>query len=165
MLLSTKKLALNAILLALGVVLLYIASLLPTMKIGLCAVAGLLVAVSVISSGIGVGFVVYASTTFLSFLFLPQMVLLYALMFGIYPLIKSLAERVKGRWVPWLIKLASCNIMLTAIFFLASGVLPFDIAPRLAIFYLGANVVFILYDIAFSGLITFFLHRFGKYLK
>jgi len=88
--------------------------------------------------------------------------LVYILLFGHYPITKSLAERTGKPFLEWLIKLAVFNAALTAAVLIFSALI-YDLAGRellLPVLYLVGNAAFVLYDMAFSGIVDMYLKRF-----
>ena len=166
---QTKSLTVTAVAAALSVVLLYLGSLFPSGQAGFAAVACLLGIAVVIACGLGWGVLHYVAAGALALLLLPDktVALLYAVFFGYYPVIKSLAERCHGRPLEWGIKLAVFNAALTVLLFaLRAAFLPERAAdlPTAAV-YLLLNVVFVVFDIGLSRLIVFYENRIAKYLK
>ncbi len=151
--------ALGGSLAALSLLLLYLATLMPSGRVGLVAVAGLVPAVGVISGGLSCGFLCYGATGLLALLLLPDKgcALLYALFFGLYPMVKYAIERL--RKLPWelLLKLCWFNLVLSVLVFGFSTLL-FPLLPavlqHILPVYLVGNVVFLIYDYGFSKLIT-----------
>ncbi|MDD4716328.1 MAG: hypothetical protein PHT34_07295 [Oscillospiraceae bacterium] len=149
---------LSAALTALSLMILYFAAYLPSGKAGAVAIAGLLPAVAVIASGIGTGLFCYVGTGILSLLLLPskECALLYIVLFGHYPMLKSLIERLSNCFLEWLCKLALFNGLVSLLYFsfrtLFMSTLTSGIFPAVLIYIVG-NVLFILYDLCFSGLI------------
>ena len=148
----------------LAVILLYISSLLPTMRIALAVIAGLATAVALIECGFLHATLLYVTVSVLGLLILPVKgtAILYALFFGYYPILKSLAERPHSRVIEWLLKLAILNIALTAAWLLyMHGFLDGITLPAVAVYvlYAACNVVFVLYDIGFSKLISVYFVR------
>ena len=92
-----RKITLAAILTALSLVVLWAAVLVPWGRIGLIAVAGLMPAAAVISAGPMAGGLCWAGTSLLALILLPSKDcgLLYLFFFGLYPLIKYFAERLR----------------------------------------------------------------------
>lgn len=166
---AIRVLTLGAMMTALGVVCLYLSSMLPTMRLSLVALAGLLPCVMVMAGGIPSGFAAYGATAVLAFLIVPNKsaALLYLVVFGHYPMIKSLAERVGNRVLEWTIKLGTFNVALTIIVLFARAIFSEIFGAEWAIWviYLGGNAIFLLYDFAFSGLILVFNSKFGKLLR
>ena len=115
----TRALAVTAVLAALSLALLYTSSLSPAARLGLTAAAGLVPAGAVISAGLGWGFCCYGVAGLLGLLLVPAKgnVVLYLLFFGLYPMIKSLAERLHSLWAGWIGTLAFFNLMLAFCWF------------------------------------------------
>ena len=164
----TRVVAFSAMLVALGAVLLWLSAVMPTASLALAALAGVVPTAAVLMSGIPAGFSVYAATALLALLVVPDKgtVLSYALLFGHYPVVKSIAERTKSRIAEWAIKLGVFNaVFAVCVFAAAELVFAFPIVGwmKLAAFLAG-NVVFVIYDYGFSGLISFYLSKFGRIL-
>lgn len=159
-----------AILGALSLLLLYGASVAPTGSWGLAAVAGLFPAAAVISVGMKAGVLCWAGVSILAFLILPGKLcaLLYAALFGLYPIVKALIERLRRRGPEYLLKLAFFNAAFTLIFVVMRAAV-LDSLPqalsRVWLLYLVGNVVFLLYDFGFSKLIGFYIARIGRAVK
>ncbi len=161
---NASRVALGGVLAALSLLLLYLAAMLPSGRIGMVAVAGLVPAAGVVSGGLATGFLCYGATGILAFLLIPDKgcALLYAVFFGLYPMVKSLIERLRKLPAEFLLKLVFFNIVLAILLFGFSAFL-FPMIPEflhktLPIFLVG-NVVFLIYDYGFSKLITYYASR------
>jgi len=172
---QTKKIASAAMLSAVSVLLLYLSSVMPTMRVGLVAIAGILPSFLVIRFGVSAGFISYAAASILALLLLPNKLtaLLYIILFGHYPMVKSLIERIGRMWLEWVLKLSLCNILLSillAIYLMLFGrpiidsIFSFNLpVPVLYIaLFAAGNIAFVIYDIGFTKLIAVFLARFKK---
>lgn len=161
----TRRGALAAILAALSLVILYLASLAPSGRMGVVALAGLVPAAAVVSAGWTAGALCYAAAGILGLLLLPDkgLALLYLIFFGLYPLIKSPLEGRKSRVLEWAGKLAFFNLAL-ALFWFVLGEVFVPLLPQLLresawlVFPVG-NLVFLTYDYGFSRLISFYMAR------
>ena len=154
----TKQIAVCAVLSALSLVLLYLASLLPTSRLALVAVAGLLPALAVMAYGVGWGFSTFLVTAALALLILPtkDAAVVYCLFFGHYPVVKSLIERLNRFWLEWVLKLLWANLLILVCWLLFRAILFHMISMQSVatlVLFLAGNVAFIVYDICFSGLI------------
>ena len=164
---SASRVALGGVLAALSLLLLYGATLLPSGRIGMVAVAGLIPAAGVISGGVGTGFLCYGATGLLGLLLLPDKgcALLYALFFGLYPMVKYAVERLRKLPVELVLKLAFFNLILVIVWFGFSALL-LPLLPELMRtplpLFVGGNVVFLIYDYGFSKLITCYASRIRK---
>ncbi|MGI6577639.1 MAG: hypothetical protein ACOX1Q_06305 [Eubacteriales bacterium] len=171
---KTKQIAYTALLCALSVIILYLPSMIPTARIAVIAIAGILPSILVIKYGISAGFVLYSIVSVLSLLILPNkgITLLYIVLFGHYPMIKSLIERVDRLWVEWILKLVFFNVLTTALLLLAPGLLkgfvvfntPLSVKLLIPIIYVAGNIVFVIFDIGFTGLIAVFINRLVKWM-
>ena len=165
----TRVITISALFSALSVLFLYIASIWPTGRFGLAALASLFVAAAVIESGLGAGIYVYIVSSIISMLILPIRTapFLFLLFFGYYPVIKSLIERIGPKPLQWALKLLVFNASLSAIFFLLSGIVFGQdyILPGVHVAYFGGNVVFVLFDYGFTKVIWLYIERVSKFLK
>ena len=168
---SIKQLTFCAMLVALGVIFLGIGALLEVLDISMSVIASFCVIIAVIEYGKAAPWTVYAAISVLSFLLIPNKLpaIFFTLFFGFYPIIKEKLER-KNKVIRWILKELIFNVCLAIIitiymllFF--QGV---DIAIPLpwiiVIAVLLCEAVFILYDIAITRIITFYViklrHRF-----
>lgn len=153
----TRLLAESAMLTALSTVLLYLSGIMPTLKLALAAIAGLLPAAVVIRYGAKDGFLTYAATVLLAVLLLPGKsgTVFYAFLFGHYPMVKSYIERLRKPVLEWALKLAVFNacLLATALLFSAAFESVIPGAYVWAVFIAG-SAVFALYDIGFSRLVA-----------
>ncbi len=147
---------------ALGVVLLTLGSVFQTIDLTMAAIASLFVVLAMIELGGKEALLIYLATALLALLLVPQKLIAaeYALFAGLYPLIKSLAERL-GRVLSWVVKLIFANLSLTLLI-LASKLLfslPVESGWLLAATYVLVNVTVVVFDIALTKLITFYYIR------
>ena len=162
---KAAQVAYPAILGALAVILVYLACAAPTGRWGIVAAAGLLPAAAVISVGLKAGALCWAGASVLALLLAPDKfcALLFASLFGPYPLVKSLTERPRKKPLEYMGKLAFFNAVFTALFLTMGAAmlssLPEALGSSVWVLYLAANVVFLLYDFGFSRLIGFYLAR------
>jgi hypothetical protein len=173
---STKRIAYSAMLSAVSVLLLYISSVAPTMRLGLVAMAGVLPAVIVIRFGVPTAFASYAAVSILALILLPDKLtaVLYIVLFGHYPMFKNLIERLRRMWLEWLLKLALFNVLAALLFLLNALFLQLPLTGNIpglnlpvGVIYIGlaaaGNAAFVVYDIGFSGLIAIIIKRFSKF--
>lgn len=162
---AAVKVAYPAILGALAVVLVYLACVAPTGRWGVVAAAGLLPAAAVISVGLKAGFLCWAGASILSLLLAPDKfcALLFAALFGLYPMVKSVAEKPRKRLLEYAVKLVFFNVVFTALYLTMMGAmlatLPEVLTGSLWALYPAANLVFVLYDYGFSKLIALYISR------
>ena len=95
--------------------------------------------------------------------------LLFAALFGLYPMVKSAAEKPRKRVLGYAVKLAFFNAAFTILYLTMAGALLASLPPALGgalwVLYPAANVVFLLYDYGFSQLIAAYLRRVGRAVR
>lgn len=156
---STQTVAQAALLSAVALVFLFAAGMIPTGWTGVTAVAGLAVAVAVSASGYFTGALCYLVTSILSLLIIPgkHVAILFASLFGLYPLLKIRIERMKHRLVSILVKLVFFNIVFILLLQFALQFLWSDLLvqwtysfPLQIVLCLIGSAIFLLYDFAFT---------------
>lgn len=162
--------ALVGVLAALSLVLLLLAAVSPSGRMGIVAVAGLVNAAAVISGGLHAGLLCWAVAGILGLILSPDKgnVLLYLVFFGLYPMVKSLIEQLRKAPLEWLCKLAFFNVVLTFCWFVLRDVLLAGLPAvfeQLWVLYVGGNVVFLIYDYGFSKLVMFYAARIDKAIR
>ncbi|MBO5937902.1 MAG: hypothetical protein J6Q82_00180 [Clostridia bacterium] len=162
----TKRLAVCAMLSALGVVILGIGSVVSVMDISMAVIASLFCVFAVIEYGGSAPWLVFLVTGILSLL-LPQKApaAMYLLFFGYYPILKEKIEKHR-KSVAWVIKEAIFQVALAIMLllyhfvFMAPGTTtPWTMYVLLALI---AEIVFPIYDVALTRLITLYLFRLRK---
>jgi len=168
---STKKLTTCAMLSALGVVLLYVGSLLEVLDISMAVIASLLCIIAVIEYGGSAPWMIFGVTAILSALLLPNRTpaFFYASFFGFYPILKEKLEKLP-RVVCWVLKEIIFNVCLVIIalgtYFLFMSKDNALINPlTLSVGIVLCEAVFILYDIALTRLISFYIARLRNRIK
>ena len=161
---NTKRLTVCAMLAALGVVLLWIGSVLEVAEISMAVIASLLCVLAVIEYGGAAPWLVFAVTGALGLILLPNkgIVATYVLFFGYYPIIKEKIEQ-RPRAVRWVLKELIFHAALIALVVVWKWL----IAPTAALpspillvaLIVLCEVVFVLYDVALTRLISFYLFR------
>lgn len=169
---SPQIIALSGLLAAVTLVLLYLASIIPSGWAGVTAVAGLAVAIAVSAAGFYCGAMTYVVSALLSLLLIPakQVALLFVCLFGLYPLLKQPIERVRLRVAEYLLKLVFFNVVLVivyhaffALFF--SAVTWEHQIPLLLVVAVVGSVIFLLYDFAFSKVMSMLQARLVPQLR
>lgn len=164
------KIAYPALLGALSLIFVYLGSIAPSGKWGLIAVAGLFPAAAVISIGLKSGFLCWAGVSILAIIFIPDKfsALLYFALFGLYPMVKSLVERLRRSALGYVLKLVFFNLAFSLVYIIMReavlGSLPSALNVGWLIYLIG-NVVFLIYDFGFSKLISFYIARIGRAVR
>ena len=172
----------------LSVILLYLAGIMPSGRLVLLGIASLPVAIMIMENGFSYGFMTYVSTGILFFIVSGNLkgLISYMVFFGIYPVIKNIAERLPFVIKEYALKFGFFNLSLyiSVMAFKLVGIdfmmlvrglkLPFGISDAksgplyIAMPYLLfaiAQIAFYVYDYGFSLLITYYTKRFAKSLN
>lgn len=165
-----KALTRSALSAAAGTVILALASVLPWGRLILLFAAAVGVIFVRVSCSCAWAVGCYAVTSVLGLILLPvkSPAILYAGFFGYYPLVKLFAERLGGKKLRWGVKIIVFNAALTAFYFLARAVFADVIGNTpmpLWLLWAAANGAFILYDLALSQLILYYLRTIAGRLK
>ncbi|MDD3165071.1 MAG: hypothetical protein PHS97_04360 [Oscillospiraceae bacterium] len=165
---KTGKLALCAMLTALGTVLLFAGAVTPTGKLALLAVALLAPAAAVLQCGARWALGCYAATAIVALLLLPvkSMAILY-LLAGYYGVLKACIERIGKLKLEWLLKLVWLNLLLGVCYLGLSGLLlnAVTLPGGVWIAAVALNGAFVLYDLAYSKLIVQYENRIGRHTR
>lgn len=158
---KTKSIALGAASTALALVLLYMASVIPSGTLALLAVSALPTALLVVVCGKRTAACQYVAAALLALMLLPDKssAIMYALFFGHYSIVKSLIEGLDRLWLEWLLKLLTFFLSAAAIYAIWRFVLRAEFGLPLPLLFGGGAAAFVVYDIAYTGLIFYILKR------
>ena len=172
---QTKKITLSALMVALGTVFMVIGATIEVLDLTVCAMASLLVVFVFLEIGSYYPWLVWICTSLATALIYPGSLVWveYALIFGIYPLIKAYIEKLP-RWTWLIVKLVYINAVIWGLFAICELLLglPFfdtDGMVMTVILYVLMNVAFIAYDLFITVMVRFYFlklrPRFKKFLK
>ena len=161
---KNKTLTLCAMMTALGLLCLLMASMMPGMRIAFTAIAGVVAAITIVHGSLGYGLLTVIATALLALLLVPSkdIVLLYAAFFGPYTVIKNLIERLNKLPLEWALKLLFCAADVTLLFLFADQVaamVPTMLSAHLWALVPVVLVIFAAYDVVFSKLIAYVFQR------
>ncbi len=170
-----KKLAFVSICMTLSVICLFGAAVTPSAKIALLAVSSVFCAIVICEYGPMYGFLHYLGVGILSLLLIPSRmyVLLYIAVLGYYPIIKLFIERLNKLWLEWILKLLLLNILLVAAYFVFQFFLLPTLNAAVAAFILkflwwiilGIEVIFVIYDLMLSFILSYYRHKISKLFR
>lgn len=169
---NSSKTALGGIVAALSVAMMFLTAVIPTLTYALPAAAGVLLIIVVIEIDKKWAFGVYAAVSLLSLLVLPdkEAAMMYVFFFGHYPIVKAILEgTLQNRAVLWILKCLIFNVSVVAAYLIILYVfqLPMDEMEEFgkwgvwALLGMG-NVVFVIYDVALSRLVTLYMLKWRK---
>ena len=170
---NTKRITLCGLMAALSVVFMFIGTVFPSGRMGFMAIASLFTVAVVIQYGYLPALAVYVVSTVLGFLILPDKapIAFYAVFFGYYPVIKSIAEKLKKPAFGWGLKFIVFNAALTLMFVFLRQLLMLRFFDKLQgnilgiVIYIAFNIIFAVYDVGISKLIGFYMVRIYNKLR
>lgn len=159
--------ALGGICLALTVLFMFGASIVPGVELTLYALSSLFIAVMILESGAKGGIILYLAAILLGFLLVPDKVsvLPYACVFGLYGIVKYYIEKIRKPAAQVILKILFFAAVMAAALTALKGLL-FGSAdlPNLPVWLLiiGGVCVLLLYDFIYTLLIQIYEKRFKK---
>ncbi|MDO4175890.1 MAG: hypothetical protein Q4D99_00225 [Bacillota bacterium] len=161
----TFKIALGGICLALAVISLFGATVVPGIELTLFAISSLFTAMMIIETGVGGGVLVYAGTCILGFVLIPNKLALipYVFMFGYYPILKFFMEKIKSCPLQIAVKTVYFAALICIALLLFKTVIAGSIHMPdypLAVLIIAGTLLMLLYDFVLSFLIDWYMRRF-----
>ncbi len=168
---KSKYIAFGGIITALSVLLMVLTGVIPVLIYSTPIILGLFLMLVVIEMGKKWALAVYFAVSVLSILFVAEKesAAVYVAFFGYYPILKPILESIKLRPVEWILKFLIFNAtMITSYFLLIKffgieisfGNMAFEII--VAILLVLGNVLFLLYDMVFTRLVTVYIKVWSK---
>lgn len=159
----TRKITLAAVFSAFSVMFLYLASVFPTGQLGFLGISSLFGAVAVCEYGVPGGVLVFVVTALIGFMIVPDKTgpTLYAVFFGYYPILKSVAEKLRSRVLEWALKLIVFSVALSVVLFVFRlAFYEFELSGWLyAVAYFVGNMVFIIFDLGVSRVLAVYMSK------
>ena len=141
-------------------------TIIPVGTYALPAISGAILIPVVIEAGVSTGWMVFGAVALLSIFITPdkEALVLFILFFGYYPTLKSTLERLHKRWLEWLLKILLFNSSMILSYLLVQFVFHINLdefvvnGVNLAfVFLLLGNVVFVIYDLALTAMISSYM--------
>ena len=162
---KTFKFALGGICLALAVIFMFGATIVPGIELTLFAISSLFTAIMILETGAGGGALVYAGASLLGIILIPNKLALipYVAMFGYYPVLKFYIEKINSGILQIVLKIiyfaaASCIALLCFKTVIAQSIHMPDYP--LAILIIAGILLLLLYDFVMTFLINWYIRRF-----
>ena len=171
---KSSKTALGGIIAAVSVVLMFLTSVIPTLTYAVPAAAGLLLLIMVIEIDKKWATIVYVAVGILSALLIAdkEAATMYIAFFGYYPIIKQPIEKHLNKYLCWIVKMIIFNASIIASYLLLIYVFNLSLDDfgeftkiGLIVLYIVFNVVFVIYDIALTRLITAYIYKWQKHFR
>ena len=174
---ETKKIAISAMMVALGVVFMTVGAFVSTLDLTASALTSLIVMLVFVEVGAPYIYLVWLATGALGFALFPGSAvwLEYLLVFGIYPILKAYIERTpRFLWIP--IRLVYANLTFALLFWLMDVLLsmPLDMGesifgisgmPLLVAVWVVMNIAFVVYDMLLTVSLRIYLFKYRERFK
>ena len=167
---TSYKIALGAVFMAFSAIFMMATSVIPVASFAFPAIAGALLIVINVELGRKWALLVYVGVSLLS-LFLSSdhtAVVSFIVFFGYYPIVKGIIEKCRKPVLEWVLKMLLFNaaiavgVLLTILLF-GMDILLMEYSEfgkaGLGIFILACEVIFVVFDIALTRLITMLIYR------
>ena len=169
---TSHRVSLTAMFASMSLLFLILSAVLPTGRIAMYFLSSVFVMGLVLEEEIGLAFLMFATVSLLSLLFVAPgslRVIPYVLFFGHYGIGKYYIEtNFKDKIVRYIIKLLYYNVALVLMYLLAKEVLIADISFDLTQYFwlaiLLAEVAFVAYDFAFTKVTTYYFNNIRRKL-
>lgn len=137
------------------------------------AITGLLTMMLVIEINVKWAFAAYIAASVLVFIFAePESKLMYICLFGYYPIVKALIEKINKPVIEWVLKFAVFNAAVLLIYAVCAEMFGISLddfntlGKYGAYIFLGlGNATFVIYDIAVSRLSGVYMYRIHPKVK
>ena len=168
------KIALGGVIAALSVVLMMTSGVVSSLGYAVPMIAGLLLMVLVMEFGTRFTFLVYIAVSIISMFVLgnKESAILYISFFGYYPIIKSIFEKKLKNILCWVCKYIVFNIAMCVFYLITSKIfmISYDDVEFLGKYSLllllaAGNILFLMYDILLTRLITIYIFKWRKKIK
>lgn len=161
---KAKEITLSAVLTALTIIILYLNLLLPISTISILTLASLLIPIALMRASMKSAVLVYLASSIIGFFILPiNIIMLYILFFGIYGIVKYYIEKISKLPLEILLKIIFFNIIFFISFFIFKSFIATEITKLpIWLFWIIAQIVFLVFDYALTLLISFYLERIHK---
>lgn len=165
---KTNKLTGGGITCALCVVMLFLGSFIPNLKLAFLFATSIIMAICLLKYHSITSVLCYIATSVVSVFLLPNkfVALAFFVLFGNYPIVKLFIERIKNITFEYILKFFVANIYLFLIYVVLKALGEaafFDF--NLAVLYVAGLVLLLFYDLAFGFVINAFYKSYYKYLK
>ncbi len=168
------KVALGGVVAALSLLFMILAGVTSTLVYAIPMITGALLMMLVVEFGQGFASLIYVAVSVLSLLLLgnKEAAIMYVGFFGYYPIIKSVLEKHLKGFICWIVKYLIFNVAMVASYFVTTKIFMISFEDiesfgkfALPLLLLSGNVLFVMYDIVLTRLVTIYLYRWRKYIK
>lgn len=164
---NSKKIAFGGIATALSIIILYFTNIIPINTLAILTLTSLIIPSVIILTDLRTGIITFIATSLIGYFIVPiNYLLMYSMFFGIYGIVKAFIEKINNMAVEIILKVLYFNVALFSGYFLL-GLFIGEIVVNIPLWmaFLGAEVVFIVYDYFLTKFISIFIANKDKYIK
>lgn len=165
MLLKSKDIAYLGVLLGINQLFIILSSVIETNTIILFAAAALIIGIVIVEFGVKSGVVFYVASCILGFFltFNKIEMITYIIFFGLYSIIKSIIEcKIDKKVTSWIIKIICFNLLIVILYFTIKAFIVLKLYWWMIVL---AQVLFLVYDYAFTVFINYYINIIRPKLK
>ncbi len=166
---KTKIIAVNGLLTAMVVIILFLATTSPTTRFSFYVLSSFFISVVIIESGAKAGGLFYTVSSIISALILSNKlgVVPYVLFFGNYGLVSFYIDKLNKNSLKYILKLLYFNLAIFIVYFTFRNVFFSNIVPDIPLWmvYLLLQIVFIIYDYIYTLFIGYYNLKIRRYLR
>lgn len=167
---NSFTIALGGVYLAFPVIAVFLASVVPGIELILYGFSSIFIGLMIMETGFKEGIILYAAAAGLCFILIPNKLAVFPFIFffGVYGIIKALAEKPQVKWLQITLKILFFTAAFMTVFFFFKELFFTEInLPDLPFpLLLAAGIaVFIAYDIIFTMLINIYVKKIRKSTK
>jgi hypothetical protein len=168
------KVALGGVAAALSLLLMILAGVTSTLVYAIPMITGALLMMLVVEFGQGFASLIYIAVSIISLLILgnKEAAIMYIGFFGYYPIFKSILEKHLKGFVCWIVKYLIFNVAMVASYFIVTKIFMISFEDvesfgkfALPLLLLAGNVLFVMYDVVLTRLVSIYLYRWRKFVK
>ena len=163
---KSYRVSLTAMFIALSLIFLYLAAIVPAGNAALYFVSSLFVSGMIVERQPGLAFLVFAATALLGLLIVPNLlsVLPYVMLFGHYGIGKYLLEKIQSKLISYISKLLYFNIGIALIYFFAYSTFFQGVLAQIPFWLLIilVQVVFVIFDFVYSKILLWYYNTIRK---
>ncbi len=163
---KTNKITGGGISSALCVIMLLGAKFVPNLTLAFLFAASITIGICILKYKTLCALLAYVATSVVTVFIVPEMSLLFSVLFGIYPIIKLYIEKLKNIVAEYVIKFVFANVFLVALYVVLKAVDRVHIWDfGLPLLWIVGIVALLFYDLMFTVVINAFYKSYYKYLK
>ncbi len=168
------KVALGGVIAALSLLLMILAGVTSTLVYAIPMITGALLMTLVVEFGQSFAVLIYVAVSIISLLLLgnKEAAIMYFAFFGYYPILKSILEKYTKGFICWILKYMIFNVAMILSYFIVTKIFMISFEDvesfgkyALPLLLLAGNVVFAMYDIVLTRLVSIYLYRWRKNVK